>query len=245
MAGDNVGNAGILAVTKREYVRATRALRTGLTSLHLLSPQPPSPERRVRHWLYSLLYIHDSDGLISLDVPWWTYPAIGTVEDWIAQHEGPVRVFEYGSGASTVWLSKRAAEVHSVEHHEGFASIMADRLRTLDNVDLAVVPGVPSANPKTPSHKEGAHGLDFTDYVNAIERPGGRFDLIVIDGRAREACLAAAVDYLQPDGLVVYDNSWRRRYRRAIAASPLKARRFRGIAPSLPYPDETSLLSVG
>jgi hypothetical protein len=100
-----------------------------------------------------------------------------------------------------------------------------------------------SARPRVPSGKTSHQGLDFADYVATIDRVGGRFDLVVVDGRAREACLRASLPHLAADGLVVFDNSGRRRYRRAIAESGLLERRFAGLTPTLPYPEQTSLLA--
>ena len=94
-----------------------------------------------------------------------------------------------------------------------------------------------------PSAKPGHEDLDFASYVGAINDVPGIFDLIVIDGRARAACLEAAVGRLADDGLIVFDNSRRRRYRAAISRSGLDERYFRGLTPSLPYPEQTSLLA--
>ncbi len=103
---------------------------------------------------------------------------------------------------------------------------------------------IPSDTPIVPSAKEGHTGLDFADYVATIDKVGGTFALIVIDGRAREACLTAALPRLEPGGIIVFDNSRRRRYRQAIAAAGVTERRLRGLTPALPYPDRTSVLSV-
>ena len=115
----------------------------------------------------------------------------------------------------------------------------------LPHVSLRHVPPVPVTDgvPATPSRRHGHRGLDFTDYVRAIDGVDGEFDLVVVDGRAREACLHAAIPRLAPDGLVVFDNSNRRRYAEAIRSSGLRVDRVRGAAPCLPYPSETSLLT--
>jgi predicted O-methyltransferase YrrM len=96
--------------------------------------------------------------------------------------------------------------------------------------------------PVTPSSKEGYENVDFSDYVSAIDTVDGTFDLIVIDGRAREACFASAQKRLGDDGLIVFDNSRRRRYRRHLDHTELIERKYRGLTPTLPYPDQTSLL---
>ena len=40
----------------------------------------------------------------------------------------------------------------------------------------------------------------------------------------------------------MFDNTLRRRYRRAIAAAPVDEQRYWGLTPTLPYPDQTSIL---
>ena len=99
---------------------------------------------------------------------------------------------------------------------------------------------MPSESPAIGSAKEGHGGLDFTDYVRHIDAVGGKFGLIVVDGRAREACLTAALDHLEPDGIIVFDNTLRRRYRRAIAAAPVVEQVLPRAHPdaALPRPDE-------
>ncbi|MBV9821875.1 MAG: class I SAM-dependent methyltransferase [Actinobacteria bacterium] len=226
------------------YASGARQAGTVLTRAGLLSEQAPSRDHRTRHWLYSLTRAYDSLAIAELDVPWWTYRAIDVVEAWLAAHPHPVRVFEYGSGASTLWLAKRAEEVHSVEHHREFGEQLRGSLAPLPNVDFRIVEPVPSSTPVVGSHKEGAAGLDFADYVAAIDDVPGAFDLIVIDGRAREACLERARPRLAPGGMIVFDNTRRRRYQEAIAASGLAERRLAGLTPTLPYPDQTSLLTA-
>lgn len=219
----------------------------------MLSDEPPARAKRWRHWAYSLTKAHDSLGIATLDVPWWTYDAIDAVEQWVADHP-EARAFEWGSGASTIWLAKRVASVRSVEHHRGFGESMqaalADLRRQRPEVDarIDIVEPAASSDPAVASRKEGHDGLDFAAYVGQIEvvaaEHGGRhFDLIVVDGRAREACLAAGLDHLAPGGLIVFDNTKRRRYRQAIAASGVTERRHRGLTPTLPYPDQTSLIT--
>ncbi len=232
-----------LRTAKELYASTAQAAGTGLTRLGVLADDPPPVERRVRHWAYSLTKVHDSLAIAKLDVPWWTYGAIAEVGAWLEAHRGrPVRVFEYGSGASTFWLADRASEVHSVEHHRGFGEMMARELAPLSQVSLRIVEPVASDHPVVPSAKEGHGGLDFADYVSSIEGVPGDFDVVVVDGRAREACLAASIGRLAPGGIIVFDNSRRRRYRRAIEAAPVVEERFRGLTPTLPYPDQTSIL---
>jgi hypothetical protein len=230
------------STAKSAYVGVARGSGKVLEATRLMSPDVPPREDRRRHWLHTLTHVYDSGALARLDVPWWTYRAIDVVETWLDTRPDPARVFEFGSGASTAWLARRSGEVHSVEHDAGFAASIESWLSPLPNVELHVEPAVASASPATPSAKDGYAGLDFTSYVSTIDQVDGQFDLVVVDGRAREACLEHAVPRLASGGLVVFDNSRRRRYREAIAGSGLHEQALTGLTPTLPYPEQTSLL---
>ena len=238
-----------VSTVKSAYAAGARGVGRGLRRIGVLGDEPPARSNRRRHWAYSLFCAHDSLAIAQLDVPWWTYGAIDEVERWLDGRAAPIRVFEWGSGASTIWLAKRVDSVDSVEHHRGFGEMMRAELADLPgaratHVDLVVIEPVPSDAPAIGSKKEGMGGLDFADYVGRIDEVGGAFDMIVIDGRAREACLAAALPHLAHDGIIVFDNTHRRRYREAIDAADVAADRYRGLTPTLPYPDETSLVRL-
>lgn len=117
-------------------------------------------------------------------VPWFTYPSIDFLEpkvkpDW--------RVFEWGSGFSTLWWSKRVASVDSIESNEGWVKEV--RGRADDNVTLSYCP-------------------DEASYVGAIERhKDNKLDVIVIDGDHRNECAKVAMDYIKPNGIIIFDNS--------------------------------------
>lgn len=229
---------------KSLYIRVVRALgRVLRVSGALTLVRRRAPRSRTATWLVSLFAIHDVDGLQQIDVPWWTFESADRVEEWLREHPG-ARVFEWGSGASTLWLASRAGIVHSVEHHPGWAGELAPRLP--DNVGLRVVEAVASSAPVVGSAKPGHAGLDFSAYVAAIDEVPGLFDVVVIDGRAREACLARAVGRLAPGGIIVFDNVDRRRYVDAIDAmgDRLAVTMTRGLTPALPYPTRTALLTA-
>ncbi|MBS1183949.1 MAG: hypothetical protein H6Q99_3829 [Proteobacteria bacterium] len=202
----------------------------------------PRPASRTGLWLRSLFAIYDINEMNRLDLAWWQLDGITRVDAFLKSRPG-ARVFEYGSGASTLWLSRRAGTVISVEHVPSWAAVVRGLLVNAGHVRLLEVPGEPvdDDNRAYASEKPRDRGLAFRTYVHAIdgEEP---FDLIVIDGRCRSHCLEAAKAHLKPDGLIVFDNSGRRRYRTAIEGCGMKAERLRGLTACLPYPDETTLL---
>lgn len=229
---------------KRAYVAAMRGVALPLRATGVLDRLQRARHDSFAFWLGSQFAIHDAAALARMDVPWWTFPAIDAVERWIAARTGDVRVFEYGSGASTVWLARRAKRVVSVEHDTGFAKIAAPML-ALPNVEMRVIEPVRGAVPsRAPSGRSGYEDCDFSAYVDSIADGAAPYDLVVIDGRARVACLARAWDCLAPGGLLVFDNSNRGRYQAALGSARRRLTRYRGWAPALPYPSETSLIEA-
>jgi SAM-dependent methyltransferase len=242
--------AGIGETARSAYVKTSRGLRSAAQRTGVLDKLDKAyranPSSVAGH-LRTLFAIHDVEDLVSLDQPWWTYGAIDVVERHLAALDGRARVFEYGSGASSVWLGRRAGEVHSVEHHGGWAEVMRRVLADTglaDKVELIEVPATRSHEPLVPSGRRGEDGNDYADYVNAIDRVEGDFDLIVVDGRARVACMQAAARRLAPGGIILFDDTQRPRYRSGMDSSGLDVQRIHGWVPSLPYPRETAVLRL-
>lgn len=117
-------------------------------------------------------------------IPWITYPALKFVAEKIQPEH---RVFEYGSGGSTRWYADRVKSIISVEHEAAWFKIVRDM--------------------GLPAHVQLLQrGLD-QGYAEAILEQPGEFDLIIIDGRQRNACLRAALQKVSPQGIILFDNS--------------------------------------
>lgn len=228
---------------KRGYVAAVRLVRAGLVRTGLLGVLDAGARRsRTLLWVRSWLAIYDLPDMLRLDAPWWTYEASDVVADFL-QRRPRAQVFEWGSGASTAWLSRRCAHVVSVEHDRDWARRMADVVP--GNATLLLKEPEPAGPASVRSEKRGFEGLDFASYVAAIDQVDGELDLIVIDGRARATCLDRAVGRLASGGLIVLDNVERDRYRVAIErhGDALSVRWTRGRTPALPYSTRTALIS--
>lgn len=230
---------------KRFYVKAVHGIGAALNRIGVLKWMEKHQDKRVFHWVRSLFAIYDIDQMIALDVPWWTYRAIDQVDAFLTRRPA-AKVFEFGSGASTVWLARRAGTVHSVEHDQPWFELMQSRIADYPGITLVHVPADLTLGDDTLFHseKEGYAGVSFEAYAKAIKRTDERYDVIVIDGRARPACLSMASDCLTDGGIIVFDNTKRYRYDRAIVKSGLSVTALPGITPSLPYSDKTTLLHV-
>jgi hypothetical protein len=116
-------------------------------------------------------------------VPWFTYPAI----EYIKQLDlSSVRVFEFGSGFSTLYWAKHCKQVVSVEDDQ----IWYNRLK-----------------PQLSPNVEYIFAANKEEYVNSITKQEGTFDLIVNDGIYRLDAAKAARPKLANDGFVILDNS--------------------------------------
>ena len=213
---------------KRTYVDAMQGLGTLPQLERLVRPGPQDDPYGWRRWFASLFAIYETDRMIGLDLPWWNVAATREIADFLKARPA-ARVFEYGSGASTVWLARRAGEVVTVEHDEAWLRRFERQTGGHPNVTLL--------------HRAIGEGPQA--YVGAIEEVGGQFDLIVVDGRHRAACLAQAIPHLARGGIVLFDDSGRPRYRAAIEHCGLVERHHHGRSYCVPYRDHTSLLTNG
>jgi Methyltransferase domain len=226
------------------YARAIHAFRALLQRRGLLQLLDERATRSPRAlWTRSLLSVMDFDDFTKLDLPWWTFAASAEVHDFLAQRPH-ARVFEWGAGSSTVWLAKRSESVTSVESDAGWAQRVS---ASVPGHVAIMAPPIPRATRSTRvrSKRWGYRSLDFSAYVGAIDAIPGDFDLIVIDGRAREACFARALPRLAVDGMIVFDNTNRRRYRRTLKnhRDEIAVTMSTGLTPILPWPSTTALVT--
>lgn len=232
---------------KTLYVGLLKGLKTGLHWTGLLRHLDRKAQSHPQyHYMRSLLSLHQLDDMIALDVPWWTYDA----SKWMAHHlrtlPEPAIIFEYGAGASTLWLAKRSQQVFSVEHDTMWYQRLLKAMVGRDNIALLHVPPtpvtkIPTGQPITRSAKYPHY--DFTDYIEAIHHTKKQYDVIIIDGRCRNACLQTALAYLKPDGIIVFDNTDRKRYQEALSRVDCHILRLKGRVPGSPFQGETSILS--
>ena len=91
------------------------------------------------------------------------------------------RVWEWGSGASTLWLAERCRRVTSVEHQRSFAG---NAIRWVpDNASILYVP--PDLE-YTEGTEDDGDLATFHSYVECFIGRG--VDAVLIDGRARVEC---------------------------------------------------------
>lgn len=246
-----------------DYAPALRKLRNGLALqrrwlAHCAhGPRRGEALRDLGRWLWTSL--PGAPGARGVPgSPWITFDALRWLDARLAPE---MRVFEWGSGGSTIFFSARVREVVSVEHDPSWHALVAERLAALGrrNVELLLVPPEPvepAAGPgarrvRFRSSDPAYAGFSFERYARAIEGyPDERFDVIVVDGRARVGCLELALAKVRPGGAIVVDNSERPDAAAALdalAAAGWAILHFAGPGPRNLWPAfwRTSIVSRG
>jgi precorrin-6B methylase 2 len=157
--------------------------------------------------------------------------------EWLRAYLQPrMRIFEYGSGGSTVFFASRAEQVVSVEHDAEWYARTEERLRALDltNCTYVLEPAGQGASVRFTSTDERYRGMNFENYVKTIAAyPDGHFDLAAVDGRARVACVLEAIPKVRNGGFLLLDDAYRDEYAEAMDALAQQSRvDYSGIAPS-------------
>ena len=143
---------------------------------------------------------------LELELPWWSLKAIRTLEKHLKKEH---RVFEWGSGGSTIFLAARCKEVTSIEDNPEWVDKVEKALKKRDLANARLLP----RELRMQSQEE----FKVCPYAKAIDSP---HDLIVIDGEdsfgpevkwsARESCFEIAEEWIvKPGGIILVDDSWR------------------------------------
>jgi Methyltransferase domain len=180
------------------------------------------PYLRESGWIESRLTRSSVDA-DAQPIPWYRYTAIDFLQERACADQ---RIFEFGSGNSTLWWARRAKSVTAVEHDPGWAAKVREGIP--ENATLLEVPLEPDG-----------------EYCRTPQRTESLYEIIVIDGRDRVNCALQCLGSLTDDGVIVWDDSQRRRYRRGLdflAEHGFRRLRFTGLGPIAPNNGETSVL---
>lgn len=188
------------------------------------------------------------------DTPWMTFEAIDFLKS-TAKKE--MRVFEYGSGSSTLFWATRVREISSVEHDEEWAKNVQKELagRNVSNVQLFFIQPEKRENGAEGSIADPyQYGSDdsafrkysFEKYVRKIdEYPDNYFDFVIVDGRSRPSCIAASIKKIKKEGYLLVDNSEREYYfsqtKQMLPANQWKRMDFCGPISSSMHFSQTTL----
>lgn len=139
-------------------------------------------------------------------IPWMNYPVVDLLRERLHKD---LRLFEYGSGYSTVFYASLVRDVVSIEYNKSWFDHVAKTAP--DNVQLVF--------------KE--KDIDGK-YCRAISEHERQFDVVIVDGRDRVNCAKQSLERLSASGVVILDDSYRDRY--APAFEHLHSKGFRSLS---------------
>jgi len=138
---------------------------------------------------------------LELGMPWWSFGAVREVEKIILKD---MRIFEFGSGGSSIFLAERAGSVISVEDEESWAQAVRTEAqkRRVQNLEIQ----------HHPFDFFACREFEGSAYLNSLK--DGPYDLIVVDGKeegvqVRDQCFWRAEKFIRKGGVIVVDDSYR------------------------------------
>ena len=137
-------------------------------------------------------------------IPMYTYPCYEWLNsiDWSNS-----KVFEYGTGYSTIWWQNKKVNYHAVEDNKQWYDMIKDKTNI-------------------------KHEPNYNKYMKSIYDYNYKFDVIVIDGVVRFDCIKPALEKIKDDGMIIYDNSdWHKNSKEELDKSDLIPIHFHGFKP--------------
>lgn len=152
--------------------------------------------------------------------PWLADEAVAELRKLVT---ADTRVFEWGSGGSTLFFLDQGAHVVSVEHHADWSKKVAEFVVAGDDgTHMAraalhcIAPNAKAPPGSDPCNYLKCTSSDKREYraycEHILQYAPDSFDLVLVDGRARPACVWLAVPRVAPGGIIVLDDCQRTRY---------------------------------
>lgn len=197
--------------------------------------------------------------LLNKPLPWLSFEAIEYIQPRVK--EG-MKVFEYGSGGSTLFWLHHKAIVTSVEHdtqwYQKTKSYLA-KLSTPQRVDYRQISresldaqtiaqnSLDYNNPDNySSERKDQEGYSFKTYATQIDEfPDGSFDIVLIDGRVRNSCIKHAYKKVKIGGMIILDNSDRPHYlsQTSHLLKDYEAKVLQGVTPTSLNNSQTTIFT--
>lgn len=215
----------------RIFLRETRKLKRKFPEKYKFRNVYP-------YFLKWLIYNSPNRSGIRDHFVWFNFPA----EEYLRKILSPDQVlFEYGSGGSTLYFASQVNHVTAVEHHPQWYINVKEELDRAGakNIDYFLEKASKPENAdelrrygNESQITNEYSGQSFKEYVTKInEFDDGHFDIIVIDGRARVACLKKSMSKIKIGGYIIVDNSEREFYFENVNLDNFSRKDFFGPGP--------------
>ena len=204
-----------------------------------------SQRKHIFRWIKSC----QESQFLKQKIPWLTFDSIDFLNTLPLSSK---KVFEWGSGGSTLFWLEKGANVVSVEHDRQWYEMIKSTISNMENIDYKLIE--PETNRRRsdvsdPSDPESylsstSNEQSYYKYVSIIDQyEDNYFDIVLVDGRARPSCIKHAVSKVKIGGLLILDNSDRDYYLSKTSQYLNNFQRvvYTGAVPLSPQFSETSI----
>ena len=199
-----------------QYLRKTKELNKGLSNISLFE-----------HWKIYKEWknlFESKQFPLYFELPWITILSKNFLKKFLKKKDkNQTRIFEFGSGGSSLFFLKYATEVVTVEHDKDWFSLVEKTIRDRKiggwngNLFEPEKIGNNQLNRSEPldyyTDDENFKNYQFKRYASFIDNyPNNYFDVVLVDGRSRPSCLYHSFSKVKIGGLLVIDNAERDYY---------------------------------
>ncbi len=110
-------------------------------------------------------------------------------------------MLEWGSGGSTIEFSKQVKDYYSIEHNKEWYDKVKNELNNqqITNVNYNYIP----ETQQRPANSGQSEYYQYKDYLDVVDTFDTKFDVVLIDGRARRLCAKKIIPYLNPGAIII------------------------------------------
>ncbi|MFM6972310.1 MAG: hypothetical protein ACKOXJ_01660 [Alphaproteobacteria bacterium] len=185
--------------------------------------------------LYKNSWINSSKIGFSVDenfnaIPWYSFEAI----EFLKTHLKPEhRVFEFGSGSSTIFFNNHCSKVVAIETNNSWFEIICEKIH--GNVDSDNNHFI-SKNSEIFLLENAIDNVEYENFANNYSKKNNfKFDFIAIDSLKRHLCTLNSIESIKKGGFLILDDSERPNYQKTIdflEQNNFEHIVFSGIAPA-------------
>ncbi len=143
--------------------------------------------------------------------PWLAYDAVKFLKQYLTSSDV---ILETGSGKSTIWFSRHAGFVYSIEHHKEWFNIVSGLIHkeNCNNIEYYI---------ESRDFDTSINDFPYTHRMNSFNDYS--FDMILIDGKLRDLCALIALKKVKSTGIIVIDNVERYIYDKKYVPGGIRA----------------------
>ncbi|MFW5803807.1 MAG: FkbM family methyltransferase [bacterium] len=126
-------------------------------------------------------------------IPWFSFSFNDFIETRLNK---TLKVFEYGSGNSTLYIAPKVNSIKSIEYDKNWMNYLKKNAPHNSEIIYCSYDN---------NNKNG-------EYCRIINSTNEKYDIIIIDGRDRVNCCKNSIHNLSPFGVIIFDDSHEAKY---------------------------------